>query len=368
MDHLPRMRNNNLGSFGGIMKPALIFILIIVAASSALARSLSGGSDRGGGDGIYINDQLYLLDLVEAGAQSQAPVGHRTHAIVHDYIAKNLAQLNLKDAAVLEDKLLQMKDFRNHENLFFSLLVQMKSLNWSLVNVELNNVEDEDSELLCNDKCVQLAVRREGVVYINRPNFEKLNANNQAALIIHELAYALTDSPAMTSSLYVRTFVGFFFASPVAYKSYLDRHGVFGPRYDHRLTFGSLMSDRSYESFHSPYLSINLEREDFGFKGDIDFNSPNDYLNPNLHVTYDWICDSPKNVKLSVDSALVSIRYSIFENKIVMSSAGAEIDGRLSFTFTTPTNATKDDCKRLVLTPFQELLRKAYSNSHFQPF
>jgi hypothetical protein len=169
--------------------------LKLLLSGMMLLTTLSGfavGGDRGGngGDGIYIDDKLYLLDFVEAGIE-QSP-------LIPDYVTPSLLTKLRVDMlfpqegmprALIAKKITELRE--GTFPFFGTLLLNVMELyQWRLVNSKLIDIKDENT-VLQYEKLEQLAIRKNSTIMIDRALWEKLDEANKVGLIFHEAIYAL---------------------------------------------------------------------------------------------------------------------------------------------------------------------------------
>lgn len=152
-------------------------------------------ADKGGngGDGVMIDGQIHLLDLVEAGIEEE-PFINRSIEVDQDI--KNLAN-SLKISGLptnlFASKLMEIK--KVHPAFALAIAQTMKLYNWRLVSSVFVDIQDEET-ILERKNLIQLAIRKEDGIFISRTRWSQLSEVNKIALIFHEIVYAmiLTDS------------------------------------------------------------------------------------------------------------------------------------------------------------------------------
>ncbi len=159
-------------------------LIFLFMGALALTSASYAGEKGHGGDGIYIDNKLFLLDLVEAGIEEDAKIGTDVDSGILRQVEGSL------DATRYPVRLISAKftELANvNPKLAFHLLETLKGVTWHLVNSSLINVSDENSAL--DKEFVQLAIRRDRRVMIDRSLWAKLDGVNKTALIFHELFY-----------------------------------------------------------------------------------------------------------------------------------------------------------------------------------
>ncbi len=145
------------------MKQILMFLAMGVAVFPS--SSLAGGSDSGvgnGGVGIIVEDQLNLLDLVEA------------------------QEVSLEDLGVsqeLQEKLSEIGQYNGGLRRAIERSLR-HGLIFHFTDFRLLNTNDANSPVQFSD--VQLAVQRDGFVYIDHQAWNRLSTVPRVGLQIHE--------------------------------------------------------------------------------------------------------------------------------------------------------------------------------------
>ncbi len=189
--------------------------LLLICQFSLSAHAWREGN---GGDAVKSEQGLHLLDLVEAGSENDIevlqPVPSQFFKTELDRLQNQVFETLPK--AYLASKLNQI--YKKNKVLAIALLSSMQELNWKWVQFILRDVEDEGPNLtIPRDQLVQAAFRVNQTVQIHKGTWDQMDARNQAALLFHEVLYALM-APERTSagvdmnSPRVRTLVGFIFS------------------------------------------------------------------------------------------------------------------------------------------------------------
>lgn len=168
-------------------------LLLLIAVLCSL--NAHAGKDTGNGaDGVLINGRPYLFDLFEHGIHLQ-PIYDASIEVPEDIqkeIAQSLSFLHPEAAKILMAKIAEIR--RSDRFLALELLITMRSYFWSQIrDVRLLNINDEDGTDIDYpvDKLVQLAARRASSIKIDMDYLSRMNYSNQAALILHEVVYAM---------------------------------------------------------------------------------------------------------------------------------------------------------------------------------
>ena len=164
-------------------------LLLAVLAFSPLAFAHEG-SVGNGGDGIVLNDKLYLLDFAEF-LKDRRPYFHRETKVRPEIAARveqifGSSELGV-DTNLLSHKLSEVADQSRVTAL--ALLRTMELYRWAMVDYNLPNVPDENA--LIDGPLRQLAIRLSSSIVINRANWLELDAENRVGLIFHEAVFAL---------------------------------------------------------------------------------------------------------------------------------------------------------------------------------
>lgn len=207
-----------------------LFILPIALglAANADARGVSGSGN--GGSGVDAGGALYVLDLVEAGAESD-PYFDPAVPANPDFTARiqaALANVPAVPADLVSRKLQEIYVKYDHA-LPLAILKSMEVFDWRMLDFRLNPTDDSYSDVVEMDSTqhVQLAVRYGGFVKIDVNQWKRLNPANKAALILHEMIYALTDTQDDYRSGIARRSTGYLFTSELTsrglqgYQSYV---------------------------------------------------------------------------------------------------------------------------------------------------
>ena len=216
------------------MKQILISLIFIAAAISASAGPRVVGN---GGDGVYMDGQLFLLDLVESGEHLKPYIGpDAVDAKTEQVLAKSLALIPV-DGALLSRKIQDIAKLSG--GLATAIVHAIRTYSWKIVSYDLKNVEDEDT--VVSFPLHQIAIRKQNQILINAKLFSELNPDNQVALIIHEAIYALVTP--------VETEKGF-------RQSSSDARRAVQAVFQEKMTFDGLVSAVKRFGDDTPYLPI----------------------------------------------------------------------------------------------------------------
>ena len=167
------------------MKSIVSFLFVLFAVN---AHAEKGGVDvRGGGGGVRIDGRVYLLDLLEAGAESNP---HVATGLASPALVSNLSRGHSPEFpwARVADK---VKEIEKLDPVLADALVKTFGLfNWALVKAPLESTEDFGTTLF-DLPILQLASRQALTVRIQRQHWEKMDQGNRVALLVHEALGAL---------------------------------------------------------------------------------------------------------------------------------------------------------------------------------
>ncbi len=192
-----------------------IFLLVIIAVSLNLSFANDEmpkgpqppGNEGHGGHGILI-DKPYLVDLAEVNVHKKPYydkklLSHPTFPKVKERLKKILedALEILKDEAldVLTVKLIEIHQINKF--LGMNLLGAAGRLEWVPLDNELFKVKVPKPILGIDPKdLVMLGLRTNLVVNLNSAHVKQMDAPNQAALIVHEILYAMSSLKAVAEA------------------------------------------------------------------------------------------------------------------------------------------------------------------------
>ncbi len=180
-------------SMKSVLAAALIATTLIGSAS---ARESGPGN---GGDGVLVNGRLYSLDLLEAGDSvaenpyfdPQVPAADdQEYAKILDRVSRALGHLPQAPIDLVARKLFEVSKLDPVFSLVTLQTIELYS--WSLVGEQLRDIQDEDTNLsISPDRWVQLAIRRDVSIVLQKDYWAQLDPAHRAALVFHEVLYAL---------------------------------------------------------------------------------------------------------------------------------------------------------------------------------
>lgn len=195
----------------------LLALMALLTASSALAWQERGN----GGDAIRVGGRLYSLDLYENGVERQP--SYRGFA-VNPQIEKELRAALRSERFPLRLLAVKLTQMHSQDPMFAWYVVRaMERYNWVFVNGPLTDIADEQDLVVekKSESLVQAAIRSKAHIRISYPVWKRLDKANQAALVLHEIVYALTwpslkkeenEYRAFQDSSIARRVIGFWFS------------------------------------------------------------------------------------------------------------------------------------------------------------
>ncbi len=151
------------------------------------------GNEGHGGHGIVEDGIPYLVDLAENGVEKKPYFETELEKLpsfkkVKERIGKTLDEVvDEKAVSLLALKLMEIH--KTNELLAISLLQGIEKLEWFALSQDLFKLQ-VPYPVIVGD-IVTLALRQDDKVRLNQKYVEKMRPDNQAALIFHEVAYAL---------------------------------------------------------------------------------------------------------------------------------------------------------------------------------
>ncbi|MGE3760437.1 MAG: hypothetical protein AB7H97_21915, partial [Pseudobdellovibrionaceae bacterium] len=193
-------------------------ILVLILAVFASLQSFGGVTVGNGGVGLKVGNRLYLLDFVETGIEGQAVIRYDQPEMpkVRELVAKKLTPIPNVPINEITAKISEI--FAVDKTLAMSLFKSIEAYDWRVVSVGLRDTDDTDSLLSYPpENLVQIAVRSERVIRINRDKWNLLDVEDRAGLIIHEALYAINYTREVgkawtQSAIQVRSLVGHLFS------------------------------------------------------------------------------------------------------------------------------------------------------------
>ncbi len=174
------------------MKRSFGLIAGLTAVLISTSSSYAGREAGNGGNGIKIGSKIYLLDLVEAGVE-QSPYFDASSKADPSDVQVIKESLSFIDDATADLFARKINELRTLDPLSaWVVMLGVNSYEWSLVGPALIPVGDEETNLdLDSSQVVQLAIRAGRRILIHHDNWNQITEDQRAALILHEIMYAL---------------------------------------------------------------------------------------------------------------------------------------------------------------------------------
>ena len=172
-----------------LIKTISTLLLALCISANAFAGDFGAGN---GGDGVVENGKVYLFDLYESGVTnpnlSRDSVENSRDLAILD---KVFSSMNNEVKNIIARKISAIRYI--DPVLAESLLLAFQQYSWKIVQLPLNNVKDDDGTDIDYpiQNLVQVAVRNNRTIRISNSYMSKMDAGNLAALIFHEVIYAL---------------------------------------------------------------------------------------------------------------------------------------------------------------------------------
>ncbi len=169
------------------MKKYLVGVIsLFLAANSGMAEA--GGSGTRGGDGVRIDGQLYLSDLVEAGIEKTPYI---PNVKIRPAFAATVAYSFPNQSKEFQDLLAQKLSHLETVSPAFAAAMNraLEVMTFNFNSETCPNIKDEGRMLVTDEPYVQLALRDQLNVMIC-DLWGELIPSNQVALILHELIYS----------------------------------------------------------------------------------------------------------------------------------------------------------------------------------
>lgn len=170
--------------------------VIIVSVATASAMASEGGQGVGnGGDGIWLNVEgsrkLFSLDLVEAGVERHPYFSNlKIRHAIYVRVEKALRNIDHAPVALIAEKIEEILAVL--PELGYAQLLALEEYHWIQVNQRLIDVNEDRAQIVLSKKNkVQIAVRLNRIVRVSADGWKLLDQKNRAALIHHEINFAL---------------------------------------------------------------------------------------------------------------------------------------------------------------------------------
>jgi hypothetical protein len=295
--------------------------IVLAAAASGVARA-DGDEGHLGGDAVVMGGNVYLLDLVEAGVEEAPQIDESGQAapgferLLAD-LGRRLGTLDDPESTrLVATKLIEVG--RRDQGFALALVEAIQNYQWALVTPPLADIDDGDGILDSDDiELVQLAARYNRAVRINLDLWQRLTPAHRAALVFHEMAYALITpryqgGARVQSSQQARLVTGFLFSRDFSaddgsmLRQFLGDYYPSAPR-AWSPTPGRLATALRFEMRHVPLQSVLEDgRGHLVRKGEapVDPTAEADYLCERIR---DWDVLNPGNDRVALDVNTVGI-------------------------------------------------------------
>lgn len=190
------------------------------------AVAFARGNEGAGGDGVWIEGNLYLLDLVEQGVETDPWIDESLRESPYfeqivRVVKKKMPQI--KDQQTIEMVALKFVEvYESDADIGITLSAGFSLLQWRIVNYSLTSIDDEKSLFADKYKLQQAAIRRSKTVRIHRGSWEAFTPAHRAALIFHEVVYSFMQPQKLDdtefffqSSIKAREIVGSMFSQQI---------------------------------------------------------------------------------------------------------------------------------------------------------
>lgn len=204
---------------------SFLFSILVLSSSLCLADYLRVGN---GGEGYLVLKTLYTRDLFEYDIHKTPWFGDQEDYLLKHHIQDwNPLQLSVKEHRLLVRKLTDLN--RAQAFLGDDILAALQFFQWRYVDDALHLIEPDEVRRVINpDLRVPIANRLFQSILINKAHFQRLDAENKIALILHEAIYALikpryyTGRTNQSLSLTRQIVAGFFSEDTVFVPSFLS--------------------------------------------------------------------------------------------------------------------------------------------------
>lgn len=168
-----------------------LFATVLAIAILSPSLAFAGKEAGNGGQGVVIEDRVFLLDLVESGLEKDPFFLPGAVGTDQDRRTVQVALGGLNaPIALITAKLAEL--YAISPSLSRVLVTAMEIYAWRPVHAPLEEIPDREGILDPGAaKFVQLAVRSGRTIRIDRDLWARLDQRNQTALIFHEVIYAL---------------------------------------------------------------------------------------------------------------------------------------------------------------------------------
>jgi hypothetical protein len=220
------------------MKLFSMLALVLLTMASSVRAANEGGH---GGMGIYLNGQLYLVDLVEVGVEGH-PMFDTTIQPRKDYVDRLTAVLqgvfpgSSQEITLIAGKLTEISKYWSNQ-LSEALVQGIEGYSWYPVNRQLINPGDDHTSLKHKpNEIVPLAIRKNNSIMLSKQDIALLPVAHRAALILHEVVFSFVKPVnGDQDSTRVKEFIGYIFShqlSKLTQSTGVDFSGISLPNYN----------------------------------------------------------------------------------------------------------------------------------------
>lgn len=165
-------------------------ILLFLIGFASLNAMAGGHVVGNGGDGFLVGDRVVLRDLVEAGLEERAYYGDRIDTSIA-FSVTSLSVVSPSQRSLLTRKLTDLN--LALPRLGDIVLDVLKAYSWSFVSTPLETIPDDGSIIQppSGGTPVQIANRMGSTIRIHLPHWNRMSADHQVALLLHEAFYSL---------------------------------------------------------------------------------------------------------------------------------------------------------------------------------
>ena len=184
-------KRNVLGKKSMSRKETILALVALSAMTVGLQAKAGGDGPGNGGNAVVVDGKLYLLDLVEAGVQKMPFLGDGKvdSGFIRDaqYAFHNAARLDNDVGKALTERLANLEPLVREQ-----FLAAFSLYSWRIVDLPVEEIKGVKSPIdLKKTKVYQAAYRRDRSILISRAIWDQLDVGNKAALIVHEIVYAM---------------------------------------------------------------------------------------------------------------------------------------------------------------------------------
>jgi len=171
----------------------LTLILSFLTSPFTLASSSGAGHFVGnGGEGVLVDQQIFLRDLYESGLSQNPWIGKDlSPELKLDLNRPSLIRLLGDHQDLFLRKLTDLNQISPHLGRY--LLEVLQSYDWVLLPEKLGRINDDHPILdIPDEQRIQIANRLSHTVRISISAWEKMNPSHRVALLLHEGFYSMT--------------------------------------------------------------------------------------------------------------------------------------------------------------------------------